>query len=134
MEYTILEQLTIVVSDPFWGAPFMCVSSNKHLISTWRTPKLLGLNLTIYFLVKKGSRDYITISAKQILYIPFQKPYVHDSYSRSYGFGSALNDFFPPLMNEPIVVWTPLDPLPRWVPGPTTRWAPGTTRLALHGT
>jgi hypothetical protein len=32
------------------------------------------------------------------------------------------------------VVWTSLDPLPRWVPGPTTRWAPGTTRLALHGT
>jgi hypothetical protein len=25
------------------------------------------------------------------------------------------------------VVWTSLDPLPRWVPGPTTRWAPGTT-------
>jgi hypothetical protein len=34
----------------------------------------------------------------------------------------------------PLVVWTYLGPLPRWVPGPPTRWAPGTTRLALHGT
>jgi hypothetical protein len=34
----------------------------------------------------------------------------------------------------PVVVWTSLDPLPRWVPGQTTRWAPGTTRLVPHGT
>jgi hypothetical protein len=34
----------------------------------------------------------------------------------------------------PAVVWTSLDPLHRWVPGPTTRWASRTTRLALHGT
>jgi hypothetical protein len=33
-----------------------------------------------------------------------------------------------------LVVWTSLDPLPRWVPGLTTRWAPGTTRLVPHGT
>jgi hypothetical protein len=32
------------------------------------------------------------------------------------------------------VVWTSLDPLPRWVPGPTTQWAPGTTRLVPHDT
>jgi hypothetical protein len=35
---------------------------------------------------------------------------------------------------SPVVVWTSLGPLPRWVPGPTTRWAPGTTRLVPHGT
>jgi hypothetical protein len=34
----------------------------------------------------------------------------------------------------PVVVWTSLGPLPRWVPGPTTWWAPGTTRLVPHGT
>jgi chromosome segregation ATPase len=37
-------------------------------------------------------------------------------------------------LQQAVVVWTSLGPLPRWVPGPTTRWAPGTTRLALHGT
>jgi hypothetical protein len=33
------------------------VFSDKHFISMWEAPKLLGLNLTFYFLVKKGSRD-----------------------------------------------------------------------------
>jgi hypothetical protein len=33
-----------------------------------------------------------------------------------------------------LVVWTSLDPLPRWIPGPTTQWVLGTTRLALHDT
>jgi hypothetical protein len=36
--------------------------------------------------------------------------------------------------DEPVVVWTSLGPLPRWVPGPTTQWAPGTTRLVPHDT
>jgi hypothetical protein len=49
-------------------------------------------------------------------------------------FMTELDKFVVVFIDDILVVWTSLGPLPRWVPGPTTRWPPGTTRLALHDT